>query len=321
MDRFLPPSQKEITDIIWRMPKTSCSVDPIPASVLQDNVDSVLPALLDILRCSLQSGIFPAALKTALVTPLPKMSGLEVDLLGHYRPVSNLAGEGHREGGGCRLISYMEIHGLGEPMQSGCKNLHSTETGLLRVHHDKLCSLDGNQAVAFVLLDLSVAFDCVDHGLLLEWLSSAYGIEELAHSWLESYLTGRTQAAKIGNHVSEHRMLQCGVPQGSVLGPILFTMYTAPIGNIVRKDGLTHHLYANDTQLYISFDPDSVDSAVKRVEVCIAEIVAWMGTNKLMLNDRKTEAVFITRRPRHTVSETAASAELGRQDCDSHSQA
>ena len=79
---------------------------------------------------------------------------------------------------------------------------------------------------------------------------------------------------------------------GCVLGPILFTMYTAPIGNVVRKDGLTHHLYAGDTQLYISFDPDRVDCAAKRVEVCIAEIAAWMGSNKLMLNDGKTEAVF-----------------------------
>ena len=118
-----------------------------------------------------------------------------------------------------------------------------------------------------VLLDLPAAFDCVDHGLLLERLPSAYGIEGLAHFWLESYLTRRTQAVKIGDHVSEHRMLQCGVPQGSVLGPILFTMYTAPIGNVVHKHGLTHHLYDYDTQLYISFDPDSVDSAVKRVEV------------------------------------------------------
>ena len=305
---FLPPSRKELTDIIRRMPKKSCSLDPIPASVLRDNLHSVLPALLYIVRCSLQSGIFPAALKTALVTPLLKRPGLDLDVLGHYRPVSNLAflGKVIEKVVAARLISYMESHGLGEPMQSRYKSLHSTETALLRVHNDILCSLDENQAVVLVLLDLSAAFDCVDHGLLLERLSSAYGIEGLAHSWLESYLTGRTQAVKIGNHVSEHRMLQCGVPQGSVLGPILFTMYTAPIGNIVRKHGLTHHLYADDTQLYISFDPDSVDSAVKRVEVCIAEIAAWMGTNKLMLNDGKTEAVFITRRPQQLPPESTS---------------
>ena len=148
--------------------------------------------------------------------------------------------------------------------------------------------------------------DGMDHGLLLERLSSAYGIEGLAHSWLESYLTRWTQAVKIGNHVLEHRMLQCGVSQGSVLGPILFTMYTAPIGNIVCKHGLTHHLHADDTQLYISFDPDSADSAVKRAEVCIAETAAWMGSKKLMLNDGKTEAVFMTRRPQELPPESTS---------------
>ncbi len=194
-----------------------------------------------------------------------------------------------------RLISYMERHGLSEPMQSGYKSLHSTETALLRVHNDILCSLDENRAVILVLLDLSAAFDCVDHGLLLGQLSSAYGIKGFAYCWIESYLTARTQAVKIGDHVSEHRKLQCGVPQGSVLGPILFTMYTAPIGNIVRKHGLSHHLYADDTQLYISFDLDDVDGAVGRVEACIAEVAVWMETNKLMLNDGKTEAIFVNR--------------------------
>ena len=101
-------------------------------------------------------------------------------------------------------------------------------------------------------------------------------------------------------------MLQCEVPQGSVLSLILFTMYTAPIGNIVHKHGLTHHLYTDDTQRYISINPDSVDSAVKRVEVCITEIAAWMGTNKLMLNDGKTEAVFITRRTRQLPPESTS---------------
>ena len=216
-----------------------------------------------------------------------------------------------------RLISYMERHGLGEPMQSGYKSLHSTETALLRVHNDILCLVTKRLCSSFgIYLQRLTAWTTVSC-----WSDCLLLTELRAFSLLARVIAHRaTQAVKIGHHVSEHRMLQCGVLQGSVLGPILFKMYSAPIGNIVRKHGLTHHLSAYDTQLYISLGPDIVASAVKRVEVCIAEIVAWMGTNKLMLDDGKTEAVF-TRRPRHAVSETAASAELGRQDCGPHSQA
>ena len=112
-------------------------------------------------------------------------------------------------------------------MQSGYKSLHSTETALLRVHNDIRGSLDGNQAVVLVLLDLSAAFGCEDHGLLLEQLSSAYKIEGLVHSWLESYLTGWTKALKIWDHVSKHRMLQCGVQQGPAFGHILWNVHCA----------------------------------------------------------------------------------------------
>ena len=126
---------------------------------------------------------------------------------------------------------------------------------------------------------LLAAFDYLNHGLLLKRLSSAYGIERLAHSWLESYLAGRAQVVKDRAPCAEASHVAVWGPTRVCARQILFTMYTAPIGNIVRKQGLAHHLYADDTQLYFSVDPDSVDSAVKQVEVCIAEIAAWMGTN------------------------------------------
>jgi hypothetical protein len=111
-------------------------------------------------------------------------------------------------------------------------------------------------------------------------------------------------------------MLQFGVPQGSVLGPILFTMYTGPISDIIKAHGLNHHMYADDTQLCIFFDVDGVDNAVARIEACAAEIRSWMRTNMLKLNDSKTEAVFITRKGTY-IPATSKSVAIGDSSVES----
>ena len=103
------------------------------------------------------------------------------------------------------------------------------------------------------MLDLSAAFDTIDHGVLLDALEHQFGLAGRVLSWFGSYLTNRVQAVKIGQAVSSFIELVFGVPQGSVLGPVLFTLYTASLGAIIRLHGMTFHLYADDTQLYIAF--------------------------------------------------------------------
>ena len=104
-----------------------------------------------------------------------------------------------------------------------------------------------------MLLDLSAAFDTVDHHILITRLKHRFGITGKALGWIQPYLSGRTQFVKIGTERSSNRNLLCGVPQGSVLGPILYSMYTSPLTDIMSKHNMNHHFYADDNQIYLSF--------------------------------------------------------------------
>ena len=147
-----------------------------------------------------------------------------------------------------------------------------------------------------VLLDLSAAFDTIDHKIMLTRLRERFGVTGTALNWFQTYLSDRRQAIHLNGENSEEAKLIFGVPQGSVLGPVLFTAYTAPLGNIARRHGLNLHLYADDTQIYLAFSPQSDENtadAIRRIEACVAEIRAWLTANKLKLNDDKSEALVI----------------------------
>lgn len=149
----------------------------------------------------------------------------------------------------------------------------------------------------FVMLDLSAAFDTIDHKTLLNRLEHHFGVAGKPLELVTSYLRDRYQTVTIDGKLSKPVLMEYSVPQGSVLGPKFFTMYTKPVGAICKKHGLSHHFYADDSQLYLSFKPTSVvtrTEAIRRVESCLNEIVSWMNNNMLKLNADKTEVIFFT---------------------------
>ena len=144
-----------------------------------------------------------------------------------------------------------------------------------------------------VLLDLSTAFDTVDHTILVSRLYDRFGIQGSAIEWIKSYLHGRKQFVMVSGSKSQEQYLSCNVPQGSVLGPGWFGDYDPPIAQIFHKYDIQYHMYADDTQVYVSFKPGvSEDEAFKRHEACLAEVRCWMAMNYLKLNEDKTDLIM-----------------------------
>jgi hypothetical protein len=288
-------TEEEVRKIIMDSKSNSCLLDPIPTSLLKDNLDAVLPIITAMVNMSMEQGLVPPNMKLALVIPLLKKILLDPEILKNFRPVSNLSfvSKITEKVVGVRLNKHVIDNNLDELFQSAYRQFHSTETALLRVQNDILRAADKQQVCALVLLDLSAAFDTVDHTILLSRLSSDFGISGTPLSWVESYLTDRYQQVIINGSMSNLNELKCGVPQGSVLGPLLFVRYCQPIANIIRKYGINFHFYADDTQLYIYFDVKDTEVAMERLEKCIAEISAWMKENMLQLNDGKTEFLIM----------------------------
>ncbi|PVD23038.1 hypothetical protein C0Q70_16300 [Pomacea canaliculata] len=160
--------------------------------------------------------------------------------------------------------------------------------------NDLLCSADAGKVTLVVLLDLSAAFDVIDHSTLLTRLQMEVGIGGSALQWFHSYLSDRTQRVMVNQASSVTVPLLCGVPQGSVLGPVLFSIYTSQLGPLIEKHNVNRKMFADDTELYFSFstDSESVREAVCAVKDCCLEVKSWMLRNKLKLNDEKTEAML-----------------------------
>lgn len=190
-----------------------------------------------------------------------------------------------------RLNSHLHENCLQEPYQSAYKAKHGTETALLKVKNDILCAIDNQRAASLVLLDLSAAFDTIDYSILLDRLSHTLKITSTPLHWISSYLTGRTSRVCISGTYSDQHNLDFGLPQGSVLGPSMFSNYTYPLGQIITRHGLNYHMYADDTQIYIDFNPripGDCAVALFKLQTCINDIKKWMNTNKLKLNEEKT---------------------------------
>ena len=213
----------------------------------------------------------------------------------NYRPVSNLSfiSKIIEKVVAKRIHSHLSQTGTSNPFQSAYKKLHSTETALLKIHNDIVEAMDRGRVVALTLLDLSAAFDTIDHCTLLQRLESCFGISGHALNWFCSYLGDRHQQVKIGATLSQSSHIPFGVPQGSVLGPLLFTLYTTPLSTVISDHSIPHHLYADDSQLYVSFSASDSSASLQKLRSCLSSVQNWMLVNKLKLNPDKTEFLLI----------------------------
>ena len=291
-------TQEEVWKIICKSPSKSCTLDPIPTWIIRDAKNELLPTITDIINASPRSSEVPTSTKSAVVTPLLKKATLDPEILKNYRPVSNLSfvSKVLERVVAQRLTSYMTDNNLHEYLQSAYKPGHSTETALVKVQNDILTSIDQHGIVILILLDLSAAFDTIDHDVLFSRMESTLGITGPALEWFRSYLGDRTLRVQIDDSFSASQEILWSVPQGSVLGPLLFLIYLLPLGILIRKHGLELHAYADDTQLYISIKPINqrvVDEGVAKLENCLTDIYTWMSQNKLKLNADKTEVLVM----------------------------
>ena len=184
-----------------------------------------------------------------------------------------------------RLNKHFADNMLNEPLQSAYKKFHSCETLLVRIFNDLLIASDENKATVVMLLDLSAAVDTVHHPKLIKILKDKIGILGTALKWFNSFICGRCQKVKIQDHESEEIIIKSGVPQGSVLGPVLFNIYITSIYLTIKDTKFIVHGFADDHQVYKSFVKEQeYQILVKELPSCFAEIENWMASYYLQLN-------------------------------------
>ena len=280
MQSFESTTPAEIRKVIMSSPNKTCQLDVIPTILLKSEpvLDTVTTCISDIINESIASGNVPSVFKEAIVTPLLKKN-LDTNELQNYRPVSNLSfiSKCLEKVVAVRIKEHLNRTGSYDKFQSAYKSGHSTETALLRVHSDICVALDKGMVVLLVLLDLSAAFDTIDHHILINRLSTL-GFGGIVTRWVLSYLQNRFQRVKVNESMSMATKLPYGVPQGSVLGPLLFTIYILPLSKIIEKHGIQHHIYADDTQLYVACKPEDINSNCRVLESCISDIKQLMDT-------------------------------------------
>ena len=292
---FSVPSMAAIASLIASSKKTSSPNDVFPPNLASACSDSLAKFLHRIFSVSVESGTFPALFKIGVVRPILKKPSLDPNCLDSYRPITILPffSKILEKIVSSQISSHLLAAGVDHPLQSGFKAGCSSETALLRVSHDLRMAADAGKVSLLVLLDLSAAFDTVDHSTLLGRLRDLVGLSGSALAWCGSYLSDRTQSVYFNGDISQSSSVSCGVPQGSILGPLFFRIYTLPLAILLESLGFCFHFYADDTQIYLSFPPSLSVNAAESIEAGYDVISDWLSANYLKLNDNKTEIMAV----------------------------
>ena len=276
MNQFTPTTTSEVRSIILKSTNASCDLDPFPARLLKHYIDDLIVPITAIINLSMQDGVVPHAFKQALVTPLIKKKTLCRNEFKKYRPISNLSFLSKiLERVVAKRLNVQEQL-LSNQVQSAYKRFHSTETSLLKIHNDIIFNMDNGKVTALTLLDMSAAFDTNDHPTLLERLYGHFGISGTVFKWFKSYISNSQQRVHIDGSLSCPQDLHFGVPHASVLGPFLFCLYTTSISQIITNHDVSHHMYADDTQVYVELSQSDTHKSISSLSDCLTDISLWM---------------------------------------------
>jgi hypothetical protein len=294
LDTFDPVTVDELKDIMKGRPVKTAYNDILPRPIMRAIIENLLPYICDLINISLQTGSMDGV-KGATIVPLLKKSGLDPEVLKNYRPVNDivLISKLIERVVLKRLNAHSTVNDLHCDYQHGYKKYHSTETLLIKVVNDILVGFDSNNATILLLLDLSAAFDTVDIGKLLLILKHEYGIRHTALKWFHSFLYGRTQRVRINSSLSTDIDVIFGVPQGSVLGPVLFNIYIHSLYNIICKAGFSASGYADDSNARLTFSLCFQNNVLtQELPKLMDKITQMMNDFFLKINPDKTEIIL-----------------------------
>ena len=294
---FLSPTNSiEIYNLILNLNSSKASgPNSIPTAVLKHLNNEISTVLSKLFNLSFSTGVFPEILKTSSVLPLFK-KGSKMDC-GNYRPISLLSNISKllEKLMYARLYNFLTVFNCLSELQFGFRNKHSTSHALISITEKIREALDTGHFACGIFIDLQKAFDTVDHIVLISKLDY-YGARGIVKNWFASYLHNRKQFVSINGFKSSLKIIKYGVPQGSVLGPLLFLIYINDL-SVAVKHSTVHH-FADDTNLL--FVHRSLISLCKKVNHDLKGITDWLNANRISLNANKTEFV-IFRSPRKKI--------------------
>ena len=287
---FFNVTSDDVKEAVKTLKSNACGIDEISAFFIKLSIESSAQIFAEIVNASLKSGYFPSRWKKARIKPIPKVN--DPMTASEYRPISLLIvfSKILEKIVSKQMKTFLIENNILDNFQSAYRQKHSTITALIDITNNIYKAMDNAEISILVLLDYSKAFDCANHKLILAKLKS-YGFTDLPLKWISSYLSNRSQQVVTDSGESKWIKLLNGVPQGSILGPLLFTILVSDIANNIQN--CKYHLYADDTQIYISGKLRDIEKLITQLNNDLERISEFSLNNCLKLNEGKSVFIFI----------------------------